>query len=113
MYTKDEYLKDFKAGNIKLIRTSTGRSREYGANYNRYSVYANDMRLDHYNTDFMSDMPYYSKRSETMAMTVWGMWQEFEARAKLTNLAMYHELGKYDGDYFYRYVDSDIKVYYW
>ena len=112
MYTKDNYLKDFEAGNIKLIKTSMGRSREYGANYNRYSVYAGDLKLTHYNTDFMANIPYYSKRSETMAMTVWGMSQDFEARAKLTNLAMYHKLKKYNRDYFYAHVDTDIKVLY-
>lgn len=112
MYTRDDYLKDFEAGNISLVRTGTGRSREYGANYNRYSVYAGDLRLDHDNTDFMADMPYYSKRSETMAMTVWGMSQELEARAKLTDLAMYHKLGEYSHEYFYAHVDKVIKVKY-
>lgn len=110
MYTLNDYVKDFEAGNIELIYIGSGYNREYGAKYNRYRVYANDLMLTHYNTDFMGRLPYYSKRSDSMAMTVWGMSQEFEARAKLTNLAMHHKLGKHSHEYFYAYVDKVIKV---
>jgi hypothetical protein len=111
MYTLDNFVNDFENNNIKLVWIGTGYNKEYRAKYNRYVIYANDLKLNHYNAGFISKLPYYSKRSQAMAMTVWGMSQEFEARAKLTELAMYHKLGKYDHDYFYKYVDKVIKVY--
>ena len=110
MYIIKQFANDFEAGNIRLIFIGRGYSKEYRGSYNRYAVYAGDLKLDHNNTDFMKKVPYYSTRGEALAMSVWGMSQEFEAQATLTRLAMYERLGKYDHDYFYKYVDKSIKV---
>lgn len=75
---------------IQLIKAGTGYNKEYRASYNRYRVI---ITLDNrqapraieniFTPKELKNLSYWSNRSQTMAMTCWGISQSFEAQLAL------------------------------
>ena len=70
---------------INLVCVGQGFNREYQGHYNRYKVLIDSIPLeDKFSAKELADnLSYWVNRSRVMAMTVWGMSQEFEAKYTL------------------------------
>ena len=70
---------------IQLVCVGQGFNREYQGHYNRYKVLVDGVPIeDILNEKTLKDLPYWVNRSKVMAMTVWGMSQEFKAKYTLS-----------------------------
>src|SRR3990167_11090047 len=78
--------KDIKS--ITLVQAGTSYNKEYRASYNRYRVLLNgNVPIENaFSEEELKDLAYWSKRSETMAMTCWGTSQSFEAQLAFARL---------------------------
>ena len=102
MYTLKNLFTDIENQNVTLLCIGQGYSREYKGRYNRYRVLVGrDLVLDHYNTDFMGKVAYFNKQTGSMAISCFGMSQEFEAIKTLLYTAMFDHFKEYNHDWFY------------
>lgn len=86
MYTKKQLKRLWLAGKLSAVRIGTGYNKEYRASYNRYRLFNNGEKIDHRNFSEITGHPYYSTRSNSFPMTVWGMSQEFEFKYSLASI---------------------------
>ena len=98
---KQEFCEALKNGEVALVNAGDGYSKEYRGSYYRFKIYAKGQEVNHFNSPWIKELPYYVSRSRVMAMTVWGMSQSFEAQYKIATQCCMAELGKYDHDYVY------------
>lgn len=81
----------YKIKNITLIKAGNGYNKEYRSSYNRYRVLVSLLNgsttpLEQlYDKTELKNLNYWSTRSELMAMTCWGISQEFEAQLALAS----------------------------
>lgn len=85
---------------VQLIKSGTGYSKEYRASYNRYRVIIDGNDISSlFDKAELKNLPYWSSRSEMMAMTCWGTSQEFEAQLALAQWLGWKTKGEEWGDY--------------
>jgi hypothetical protein len=76
--------KSAQVNKIQLICCGQGFNKEYQGHYNRYKVLIDGVPLENlYTAERLKELPYWSSRSNVMAMTTWGQSQEFEAQLKI------------------------------
>jgi len=77
---------------VLLVCCGQGFNREYQGHYNRYKVLLDGVPIERiYNKEELNKLPYWVNRSRVMAMTVWGMSQEFEATINLGQFLGWHK----------------------
>ena len=81
---------------IQFIFVGQGFNREYLGHYNRYKILIDSIPIeDKFTAKELKELPYWVNRSKVMAMTVWGMSQEFEAKYTLLHFLGWHtEIGE-------------------
>ena len=81
---------------INLVCVGQGFNREYQGHYNRYKVIIDGIPLeDKFTPEVLKNLGYWVNRSKVMAITVWGMSQEFEAKYTLLHFLGWHkEIGE-------------------
>jgi len=89
---------------ITLIYVGQGYNRAYKARYNRYKVLIDGEPIERlYKDEELKNLRYWVNRSRVLAMSVWGMSQEYEAKLAVADfLKLYEDLkrkdwGKYSG----------------
>jgi hypothetical protein len=89
---------------ITLIFVGQGYNRYYRGRYNRYKVLIDGEPIERlYKDEELKKLRYWVNRSRVLAMTVWGMRQELEAKLAVADfLKLYEDLkmkdwGKYSG----------------
>jgi len=105
---KTEEIKD-----IKLIFIGWGYSKKYGSYYKRFRVLINDTPIeDIFSEEELKNLAYWSNRSKVLAVRVWGLNQDCEAKLSVAGfLDLFHkeeyrnEWGKY-----VREVEKFIKI---
>ena len=78
-------MKKEEVKSITLVLAGTDYNKEYRASYNRYRVLLNsNIPIENaFSEAELGGLSYWSKRSQTMAMTCWGTSQSFEAQLAL------------------------------
>jgi len=70
---------------ITLVCVGQGFNREYQGHYNRYKILIDGIPIEDKfsSAELGKHLSYWVNRSKVMAMAVWGMSQEFEAKYTL------------------------------
>ena len=78
---------------IQLVCCGQGFNKEYQGHYNRYKILIDSVPIERiYNKEELKKLSYWVNRSKVMAMSVWGMSQEFEAKEKLAYFFGWNDL---------------------
>jgi hypothetical protein len=98
---------------ITLICVGQGYGRAYQARYNRYKVLIDGKPIERlFSSEELKRLRYWVNRSRVLAMSVWGMSQEYEAKLAVADfLKLYEDLKKDWGKYS-RLISKTIDVIY-
>ncbi len=102
---------------ILLVCCGQGFNKTYQASYNRYKVLINGKPIEEmFSKEELKNLAYWVNRAKVMAMSIWGMSQEFEAKVNLGYfLGWYYDESykpKMDWPDYCKLLDQKIKAVY-